>query len=236
MDSSSLVALAPLRIHGMTSFYFAAKAPLAGRAKTRLGMAIGMSAAAALYAAFLRDLTARFAHAPFGVHWCVEPGAQPHLRPFIGSATLVRTQRGQSWAERQANLFRDCAGASEARVVLAATDSPQLTTQRVEQAFDALDSHDAVFGPTYDGGFYLVGMSGFHDILEGVEMSTRGALDGVLARAHGLDVSLLDAEFDVDTADDLDRLAREVARRNDLNHTAAALASIRGIAEEPRIA
>ena len=38
----------------------AAKAPRPGRAKTRLGATIGMDRAAALYAAFLVDLAARF--------------------------------------------------------------------------------------------------------------------------------------------------------------------------------
>jgi uncharacterized protein len=238
VDGSALVALAALCPHDMKSFYLAAKAPLAGEAKTRLGKSIGMNAAATLYSAFLRDLIDRFASAPFPTGWHLAPGARSHLTPFIGSSTRVRIQLGDSWAQRQANLFRDCAADGETHVVLAATDSPQLTPSRVAEAFAALDSNDAVFGPTHDGGYYLVGMRGFYDILEGVDMSTEQALDQVLAKAHDqqLKVALLHLEFDVDTADDLERLAIEAGRRDDLAHTAAALTVIRGLTQESRIA
>lgn len=238
MDCPPLVALAASGACDMTSFYLAAKAPLGGEAKTRLGMSIGMNAAAALYSAFLNDLVERFASAPFATHWYVAPGARPHLRPFIGPAALVRTQRGDGWAARQANLFRDCAADGEDRVILAASDSPQLSPGRVLEAFAALECHDAVLGPTHDGGYYLIGMRGFHDILEAVDMSTDRALEQVLCKAHEqqLDVALLDLDFDVDTAEDLERLAQEVEGRADLAHTAAALAVIRGVAEESCIA
>ena len=45
-------------------FLFVARAPVPGRAKTRLGATIGMEAAARLYRAFLVDLAARFTPAP----------------------------------------------------------------------------------------------------------------------------------------------------------------------------
>jgi hypothetical protein len=233
-----MVTLAALGAGGMKSFYLAAKAPLAGQAKTRLGESIGMGAAARLYAAFLRDLAERFAAARFETGWFLAPGARQHLSPLIGSMPRVRTQRGDSWAARQANLFRDCVAGGESQVVLAATDSPQLTPSRVAEAFAALERHDAVFGPTHDGGYYLVGMRGFHDILEGVDMSTERALHQVLAMAQEkhLDVALLDLEFDVDTAEDLEGLVDEVEARADLAHTAAALAEIRGVTDEARIA
>ncbi|GAC1641793.1 MAG: TIGR04282 family arsenosugar biosynthesis glycosyltransferase [Candidatus Dormibacteraceae bacterium] len=222
----------------MNRLYFAAKAPLAGEAKTRLGACIGMTAAATLYSAFLLDLAERFASASFQTGWSIAPGAMQHLLPFIGSSAEVLTQRGDTWAERQTNLFKRCAAGREDRIVLAATDSPQLTTRRVEQAFQRLDACDVVLGPTHDGGYYLVGMRGFHDILQGVEMSTDSALSQVLERARAQQVTafLLDPEFDVDTENDLIRLADEVGRRDDLANTAAALAALRSPAPESRIA
>lgn len=222
----------------MNFLYFAAKAPLAGEAKTRLGTSIGMNAAATLYSAFLRDIAGRFAGSAFRTGWHIAPGSKVHLVPIIGSSAIVRIQRGDTWAERQANLFRDCSIDGEKRVVLAATDSPQLTRVRVEEAFGALDNHHVVLGPTHDGGYYLVGMRGFHDILEGVEMSADSALDQVLVRASSRRVSaaLLEPEFDVDTENDLMPLLEAVGRRDDLAHTAAALLVIRGPAQESRIA
>ena len=202
------------------SNFFAAKAPVAGQVKTRLAAAIGAEAAATLYATFLTDLTTRFKHAPFRVSWYVAPAPWPGLE-----ASRVEIQRGHGWAERQANFFRSRAAEGEGPVVLAATDSPQLEPDRVAEALEALRTQDLVFGPTFDGGYYLVGMSSFHDVFTGVAMSTASALDECLRRARrrGLSWALLPREFDVDTPADLALLAREAARRIDLPATSAAL-------------
>jgi rSAM/selenodomain-associated transferase 1 len=213
----------------MSRLYFAAKAPVAGQVKTRLGATIGMDASANLYAAFLRDLVTRFAEAPFEIAWYITPGSWTHLEPLVGRAVAVRIQRGTDWAARQANLFRECHATGEGMVVLAATDSPQLDRSRVEEAFSALETRDVVLGPTPDGGYYLVGMRRFNDIFADAFMSTNSALESVLQRAREkcLSVALLEPEFDVDTEQDLSLVEREVNRRQDLGHTAAALALIR---------
>jgi hypothetical protein len=213
----------------MRRLYFAAKAPLAGQVKTRLGATIGMEQAATLYRAFLLDLGTRFARAPFGVAWHVAPRSWPHLEPLVARADRVRDQRGNGWAERQTNLFRDCGAAGEQSVLLAATDSPQLELSRVEEAFAALADHDVVLGPTTDGGYYLVGMNRFNDIFAGAAMSTASALEGVMDRIREmrLSVAFLEPEFDVDTEEDLEILGREAIRRKDLGFTSAALAWIR---------
>lgn len=204
----------------MRTLYLAAKAPVPGQVKTRLGESIGMVTAAGLYAAFLEDLKLRFRAAPFEVAWLVAPAPWPAL-----DGARVRLQRGAGWAERQTNLFRDAAAAGETPTVLAATDSPQLMPGRILEAFDALRTHEVVFGPTPDGGYYLVGMRRFHDLLSSVAMSTASALEQALARARArqLSVGLLAAEFDVDEEPDLAALAAVVRERDDLPATAAAL-------------
>jgi len=225
VDRAALRALAAA---AMSRLYLAAKAPLPGRVKTRLGATIGHASAAELYAAFLADLTARFAGARFEVGWYVAPGSRRHLGPYLAGSAAVRVQRGSGWAARQAALFQDCEEAGEGAVALAATDSPQLTAVRVLEAFAALERHDVVLGPTTDGGYYLVGMRGAHDLFSGVAMSTATALDQMLERARGLGlaVALLTPEFDVDTVADLVPLAAAVGARDDLAATAAVLARI----------
>jgi rSAM/selenodomain-associated transferase 1 len=212
----------------VSSLYLAAKAPVPGQVKTRLGAEIGMQAAADLYAAFLQDLVARFHEAGQRPRWHAAPGAWPALQPIVGGAH-VREQRGDGWEVRQANLFSDCAVAGEAPVVLAATDSPQLDPATVEAAFAALEDHELVLGPTPDGGYYLIGMRGFYDVLTGTAMSTSATLAQVATHAGrlGLSVHLLEPEFDVDTAADLDELWREARRRPDLGCTLEALQRLR---------
>ena len=189
--------------------YVAAKAPREGVAKTRLGREVGHGAAVGLYRAFLLDLAARFSGAPLDGH------GEPR----------VLFQGDGDWTERQRDLFRGAAGRGEERTVLIASDSPQLAVGVVEEAFRALEEHELVFGPTHDGGYYLIGMRGWHDVLHNIPMSTNTVLDDIAARARasGLSVGWVETTFDVDEAEDVDRLRALVARRADLAATRAAL-------------
>lgn len=119
-------------------------------------------------------------------------------------------------------------------MVLIASDSPQLTVEVINQAFRKLDRHDLVFGPTYDGGYYLIGMRCQEpcqspcDVFGGVPMSTGTVLGDVVARARslGLSVGWVETTFDVDEAEDLEHLRGIVDHRPDLAATRAALESL----------
>lgn len=211
--------------------YIAAKAPRAELTKTRLGRVIGHESAVVLYKAFLADLGARFAEAPFALGWYVTPAdAWEEISPLVGRAgrrtPRVLVQGAGDWTERQRQLFREADDGE--RVVLIASDSPQITIGIVEEAFRHLDHNDLVFGPTYDGGYYLIGMRGFHDVLGGIPMSTDTVLDDITERADkiGLSVGWVEATFDVDQVEDLEHLRNLAAVRPDLPATLSALKAL----------
>jgi rSAM/selenodomain-associated transferase 1 len=212
--------------------FIAAKAPRPGLAKTRLARDIGTGPALALYRAFLADLAARFAAARVPMGWYVTPAdAWRDLAPIVGPggpAPLVLAQGRGDWTERQRALFRGAAGRGERRTVLVASDSPQLEVAAVHEALAALERHDVALGPTEDGGYYLIAMRGWHDVLAGVAMGTDRVLDGVLrgAARTGATVALLRPTFDVDRGRDLGRLEELGAGRADLPATAGALAAL----------
>lgn len=211
--------------------YIAAKAPRPGVAKTRLGRDIGDEGAVALYKAFLSDLAARFARTPFTPVWYVTPpDAWPDIAPLVGegSEDRVAIQAGDDWTERQRRLFLEAAARGEERILLLASDSPQLTVEVVEKAFRELDRHDLVFGPTHDGGYYLIGMRATtvpHDVLGGIPMSTDTVLASLVGRAVrvGLSVGWTETTFDIDRAEDLAHLRRLTSTRPDLAATHAVL-------------
>jgi rSAM/selenodomain-associated transferase 1 len=209
--------------------YVAAKAPRPGLCKTRLARAIGDAAACALYRAFVRDLAGRLAGARFPVGWYVTPpDAWLDLADLVGPSAWVLLQGEGDWTARQCQLFRGAAARGESRVVLVASDSPQLPLETVEAAFDQLDRHDLVLGPVLDGGYYLIGMNGWRDVLDGVPMSTATVYDEIVARARrqGLSVGEVEGTFDVDEAEDLARLADAAGLRVDMPATRAALAAL----------
>ena len=216
------------------ALYVIAKAPRVGLAKTRLGRTIGHERAVTLYRAFLQDLAARFSGAPFALGWYVTPpDAWAEISPLVGESGQVLFQGEGDLTERQRELFREAAGRGEERTVLIASDSPHLTVKVVEDAFRRLDRQDIVFGPTYDGGYYLIGMRGHHDVLQEAPMSVGTELDGIVARARlsGLSVALLETTFDVDVVEDIRHLRPLVLERPDLAATRDALESL-GLLEE----
>lgn len=212
--------------------YIAAKAPRIGLAKTRLGRAIGHEAAVGLYSAFLCDLSARFANAPFPAGWYITPpDAWPDIEPLVcpgGRVYDVLVQGEGDWTERQRVLFRGAASRGEERVVLVASDSPQLTVDVVSQAFSELERHELVLGPVYDGGYYLIGMRGWYDVLRDLPMSTATVLDDIIARSQsaGLSVAQLEPTFDIDELEDLQHLQQVVTTRCDLPATRGALEAL----------
>lgn len=212
--------------------YIAAKAPRAGLVKTRLGQAIGYQEAATLYRAFLRDLATRFADAPFEIGWFVTPRDAWHdIEPVVGLSerpSRVVVQGDCDWTDRQRELFRGAALRGEERLAILASDSPHITVELVARAFQELDRHDIVIGPVYDGGYYLFGMRGWHDVLDGIPMSTSAVADHITARAQavGLSIAQVETTFDIDEVDDLRHLQQLARVRDDLAATRAALEAL----------
>jgi uncharacterized protein len=210
---------------GRGLFLIAAKEPVPGMVKTRLGASIGMAPAAALYAAFLVDLAARFTprqdeDSGFDVGWAFTPADVdfPSILRRIGCdppppAVRFVAQHGDGWDVRQANILAWGHEQGYERTVLIGSDSPQLPFAIVRDAFAALVDQDVAMGRTLDGGYYLIGMRGFHDVLSGVPMSTVSAADALATRCRdlGLRQAELPVTFDIDEERDLEHLRRALA-------------------------
>jgi glycosyltransferase A (GT-A) superfamily protein (DUF2064 family) len=115
------------------------------------------------------------------------------------------------------------------------SDSPTLPLAHLDQAFEMLDDAkvDVVLGPCEDGGYYMIGLkSPCAALFHGVAMSTPTVAAQTLdrAREQGLHVACLPRWYDVDTYQDLGRLAKELASRMDrpARHTRAFLSHTAG--------
>ncbi|HEU0163412.1 MAG TPA: TIGR04282 family arsenosugar biosynthesis glycosyltransferase [Thermomicrobiales bacterium] len=202
----------------------AARAPIPGETKTRLGRAIGMEQAARLYRAFLVDLAARFTgDGEYDVAWTHSPpeadfaAIHADLCGGVRPGALFVPQEGPDWGTRQANLLRWGVDHGYAHTILIASDSPHLGGETIDAAFAVLERADVAIGRVQDGGYYLIGLNRFADILSGVAMSTSSAADGVVLRAGqlGLRVAEVPATFDIDEASDLSLLVAALAPGGD---------------------
>lgn len=194
-----------------------AKAPLPGLAKSRLldGRELDHARVARIADAFVRDTLDLCAGAPDArlLVAFAPRESEAWFREAAPDALLAEQVDGDLGARLSAAFDRAFAlGAS--RAVLIGTDTPHLPSQRIAEAFDALDGHDCVLGPATDGGYYLVGLRRrAPGLFAGITWSTPRVLAETLERARALALStaMLAEEYDVDEPADLRRLARDVA-------------------------
>ena len=191
-----------------------AKAPKPGMVKTRLFESLPTPAVTALYRCLLED-TVALAKSLTRVEvavMCPESDGD-ELAQLLGNTVQVVTQNGEGLAAGLTSVFRHFTAVGRRNVIAFNSDSPHLAPSVLDRAFEILATHDVVVGPTHDGGYYLVGAKANHpSLFEGDGMGTRGALDGLLTRTKGLELSTGFTEpfYDIDVANDLILLAREL--------------------------
>ncbi len=194
-----------------------AKAPVAGRVKTRLGADVGAGVAAELAAASLLDTIAACGSA-FGPDRCLLalsgdlPDAvrgEEITRALAGWG--VAAQRGVTFAERLVNAHLDVPAGGP--VVQVGMDTPQLDGDLLHEVARDLADHDAVLGPAEDGGWWVLGL---HEprgaaALHSVPMSRPTTYADTVAAltARGLDVAETGRLRDVDTVRDAELVAQQ---------------------------
>jgi uncharacterized protein len=198
-----------------------AKAPVVGQVKTRLSPPLSPAQATELYRCFLLDTVERMCTLPdMHVYIAFTPAdSEPMFRAFLPFPLAYLPQRGDSLGERQRNVFIDLLALGFSRIVVIGSDIPTLPLAHVETAFTRLNdlACAAVIGPTRDGGYCLIGARSPHPALfDNIAWSTPLVMEQTLeqARRHRLQVSLLPPWFDVDTAEDVQRLATELGQGN----------------------
>ena len=195
--------------------YIVAKAPRPGTAKTRLSPPLTPEQAARVAEAFLLDVLglARQARALVVRAMCRDQSDLDHIRQLCGRHVEVLCQLEPGLSAALEECFIHGLADGFAKVAVLGGDSPTLPPGLIEQAFDALDSHDVVVGPTEDGGYYLLGARAAHPmLLRGMVWSTDRVFEDTMARARGagLETAVLPPWYDVDTPEDLARIARDL--------------------------
>lgn len=213
-----------------------AKAPRPGQVKTRLQTILHPDEAAAISAAFLRDVTANIqaAAAAASIHGFVAyapPGLEARFDGLLAPGTHLILADGADGEAPGVEGFGRCllhatrsllARGYGAACVLNA-DSPTLpTTLLVEAARRLLaPGRRAVLGPADDGGYWLLGLQSpaaamFADIAWSTD--TVAAATVRQAGSLGLPIETLDPWFDVDDRASLQRLLKELAAPGDGPH------------------
>jgi len=196
------------------------KNPEPGHVKSRLAAALGTERAARFYrecmltvlakSLRMRDVDVFIFFLPRDQGPAVEQLVMSRFGRFEGR--FVPQALGDLGARLHAALAH-LRGLGYARQFVLGTDSPTLPLEIMQRGVDALATHDAALGPTWNGAFYLIGMKEPDPrAFAGVGWGTGMELSQTYANlaALGRSVALLPRWQDVDSPDDLPFLEGQI--------------------------
>lgn len=202
-----------------------ARYPTLGKVKTRLARDIGKAGALRIYRQLLDHHRREFRHTDFDVEWRYTPARAP----FRKLARNTKPQPAGNLGQRMQRIFEESFARGYRHVVMIGTDAPEMSAKTVRRAFRLLAKRPAVFQPTLDGGYALIGLAVgrarcptappagergrlgepcLPDIFSNIAWSTHKVMAQTRRRLRGRHVRFaeLPPTFDVDTAEDLAQL------------------------------
>jgi rSAM/selenodomain-associated transferase 1 len=224
---------------GVCALAVMAKAPRAGKVKTRLAPALGFDGSAAINVCFLRDTARNIAGVakrrfPSGMtnHGagvgmtnegagaaglvCYTPvGDEAAFDGLLPDGFALIAQRGDAFGERLLAAAEDILACGFGAVCLIDSDSPTLPTSALEMALEELlkPGDRVVLGGSDDGGYYLIGLKRAHkEPFERITWSTASVYAETVERCReaGIELVELPVWYDVDDAETLAVLEREL--------------------------
>lgn len=133
------------------------KNPLLGKVKTRLAKSIGDEKALAIYRQLLQitysiSLKSNFKKYLFYSNFIDRSDNWPE------NQFLKHLQIGDDLGQRMQHAFEFVFKLGHSKAIIIGSDCPTITLQHLQNSETALNENEVVFGPSEDGGYYLLGM------------------------------------------------------------------------------
>ena len=196
-----------------------AKEPQLGRVKTRLRSVLSVHQCLSLYKAFLKD-----------THSIIRPlkkisrilaydslSEPPRYLEGIFKNYIFYQQEGRHLGQRMHRALVWAKRQGAQRIVIIGSDTPNLPTEYILEAFLRLKDNDLVLGPSEDGGYYLVGLKvPNYSLFKDIEWSSDKVLRQTINQAKIAEqrVSLLKKWQDIDDAKSLKQLKKSFRQSN----------------------
>ena len=198
------------------------KWPEPGQVKTRLANDVGADEASKIYKVLVRNVIKQISpvfNQLGSICWVFDPlekedEVQDWIWKELKSLGLNNLQNHHFCPQSEGDLgdrlqsaFKRGFSMNYTRIIAIGTDCIELNARTIEQALMNLPSQRSiVFGPSFDGGYYLVGIRSYLglSVFKNIDWSTPKVLDQSLNQAVslGLEYTLLEEFNDVDTLDD----------------------------------
>ncbi len=189
--------------------------PEPGRVKTRLIPALGADGAADLHRQLTEHCVDRITPALSGtslsLHVFYSGGSTKLMRQWLPGIPMVQ-QQGLTLGQRMAAAVSHARTRNGQRILLFGADCPDLDKDLIHDALKMLTNHDLALGPTFDGGYYLLGIgpscttTDLNTLLTDIPWGTTEVLEQTLARAEaaGCSYDVLPTLHDIDRPEDLE--------------------------------
>lgn len=176
---------------------------LLGKVKTRLAKTIGDFGAFEVYKELVQITeaeTERLDGVTVHIYFSdqIIESKWPNKQKFV--------QSGKDLGERMQQAFQNGFDQGFTKIIGVGSDLPDLNAELMNEGLNALENNDTVFGPSEDGGYYLLGMNRMiNSIFENKEWSTSGLLSTTTNEliTNHYSVQLLPELNDIDTIEDL---------------------------------
>lgn len=117
------------------------------------------------------------------------------------------------WGIKMEEAFKSCFDEGFDRVIFLGSRSPTVKVDMLVQAIRELESHDAVFGPTVEGRYYLLGMNGkYHTSMAQFDWTLPSLYSDVSSAMTrmGIDWTEMPIWYVVEHPEDLEYLVRDI--------------------------
>jgi uncharacterized protein len=200
--------------HHDTCVLLFVKYPEKGKVKHRLAIDLTDDLVVELYRLFVQDTLETLKKIDATIFICYTPKEyEEKFHSWLGPQYTYIHQIGNDLGERMKNSFIDAFNQGFHRVILIGSDSPDIPSRFLHNAFIELHNHDIVLGPSADGGYYLIGFKEktfLPSVFEGISWSSPSVFaetkEKIKKTNHHL--SLLPVWSDVDTISDLQHLMK----------------------------
>lgn len=187
--------------------------PVPGRTKTRLEPFLSPDLCAELHMAFIKDIYNNIKK--MGIDIIINYSTEGDLRilkgileeSLPGENRFFLKQQGEGLGCRM-NHSLSFSLVKYKKAVLIGSDLPLISRTDIEAAFSELEKKDTVIAPTYDGGYYLIGLKEENSEIFEIEYSRNSVFQDTIEKIKrtGKTFGIGNMQLDIDEMDDLLKL------------------------------
>lgn len=188
---------------------FFIKNPEKGRIKTRLAKDLNEDFVLDLYKCFVLDILAALNNLKFDFKIFYDPpGCLAKIKEWLGEHYSFVPQKGEDLGLKMKNAFFDVFKHNYNKAIIIGSDTPNISNEVFINSFNNLDNNDAVIGPSFDGGYYLLGFNKetfLNKVFYNIEWSSEKVFNSTIDifKANNYKVDILNLMNDIDTISDL---------------------------------